>query len=369
MSPSEVPRHARCSDGRLDLKSLTLEELTEWMGPLGKAKGRALQVYKALWQRGETDLSRISTIPKTVRRELQERAEITWLEPVARQDSVDETRKYVWSCADGSTIESVLIPDRDRASPGRDRLTLCISTQEGCAMACRFCLTGDLGLKRNLSPSEIANQSLQVQQDLGPERPLTNIVLMGMGEPLHNYRNLIRALKNLLHPNGQNFSHRRITVSTVGLVPALKRLAHTLPVNIAVSLNATTESQRRRVMPITEKYSMAELMQTCRELPLPSGKRITFEYVMMKGFNSTLEDAERLVQLMKDVPSKVNLIPYNENPQRDICRPSDVQVGAFHHHLVSNGVNCSIRITRGRDISAACGQLGKAAEKMATRLG
>ena len=364
-----LPRRALLADGSVDLKSLTLEELTEWMRDQGKAEARSLQVYKALWQRAETNFGSIQTISKSVRQHLEKHSRITWLEQSERLDSADGSRKYLWRCSDGSTIESVLIPDEERPGLSTPRRTLCVSTQVGCAMACSFCLTGDLGLKRNLTPSEIANQPLQVQRDLGPDRPITNIVLMGMGEPLHNYPNLVIALKNMLHVNGQDFSHRRITVSTVGLVPALRRLANELPVNIAISLNATTEEQRRQVMPITERYSMAELMQTCRELPLPSGKRITFEYVMMDGFNSEMSDAERLVGLMSDVPAKVNLIPYNENPNRDIRRPSDARVKAFQNHLVSNGVNCSVRVTRGRDISAACGQLGKATERMASRLG
>ncbi len=349
--------------------SLTLDELTEWMRDQGKAESRALQVYKALWQRAETDFGSIQTISKPVRQHLADHSHITWLEQSARLESEDGSRKYLWRCTDGSTNESVLIPDEARPGLSSPRRTLCVSTQVGCAMACSFCLTGDLGLKRNLTPAEIANQPLQVQRDLGPDQPITNIVLMGMGEPLHNYANLVIALKNMLHVNGQDFSHRRITVSTVGLVPALRRLASELPVNIAISLNATTEEQRRQVMPITKRYSMTELMQVCRELPLPSGKRITFEYVMMDGFNSEMADAERLVDLMSDVPAKVNLIPYNENPNRDIQRPSDQRVKDFQHHLVSNGVNCSVRVTRGRDISAACGQLGKATERMASRLG
>jgi 23S rRNA (adenine2503-C2)-methyltransferase len=214
-------------------------------------------------------------------------------------------------------------------------------------------------LKRHLTPAEIANQTLQVQKDL--DERITNIVMMGMGEPLHNFENLVTALGNMLDEDGLGFSHRKITVSTVGLVPKMKELAERLPVNIAVSLNSTTEEQRRQVMPITQRYSLEELMQACRDLPLPNGKRITFEYVMMAGFNDDMADAERLVRLMRGVRSKVNLIPYNENPDRDIRRPTEERVRAFQEHLVSHGIQCSIRATRGRDISAACGQLGKAA--------
>jgi 23S rRNA (adenine2503-C2)-methyltransferase len=199
-------------------------------------------------------------------------------------------------------------------------------------------------------------------------RRLTNIVMMGMGEPLHNFDNVITALRIMLDEDGLNFSHRRVTVSTVGLVPRLRQLVDTLPVNIAVSLNATTEEQRRTVMPITRRYSMAELMDCCRTLPIQSTKRITFEYVMMAGFNDSMDDAVRLAALMTDVPAKINLIPYNENPDRDIRRPSAETVRAFQAYLADRGFNVTVRATRGVDVSAACGQLGKAAQRMVERL-
>jgi 23S rRNA (adenine2503-C2)-methyltransferase len=190
---------------------------------------------------------------------------------------------------------------------------------------------------------------------------ITNVVMMGMGEPLHNYDNLVPALKTYLDEDALGFSHRKITVSTVGLVPAMQKLSAELPVNLAVSLNASTEEQRRQVMPITRKYSMHALLDACRDLPVPQHKRITFEYVMMAGFNDSMEDAARLVKLLHGIRSKVNLIPYNENPGRpDIKRPPEPRVKAFQHYLVTRGVQASVRTTRGIDISAACGQLGKA---------
>jgi 23S rRNA (adenine2503-C2)-methyltransferase len=364
-------RRATLPDGRVDLKSLDREGVFRFLrsldvGAKSRDRGRSLQAYKWTWQRGSRSFADLWTITKEARAALDAHAVLSWLELDQRLESDDGTVKYLWRLADGSRIESVLIPDEDREGGGR--LTLCVSTQVGCAMACTFCLTGDLGLKRNLTPAEIANQPLQVQQDIGAGRRITNIVMMGMGEPLHNYDNVIVALHNMLDGEALNFSHRRVTVSTEGLVPAMERLAHTLPVNIAVSLNASTEAQRRQVMPITARYSMTELMDCCRKLPLPSGKRITFEYVMMAGFNDSLDDARRVVALMDGVPSKVNLIPYNENPDRDIRRPSDEGVKAFQDLLVKQGIQCSVRTTRGRDISAACGQLGKAAEILASRL-
>lgn len=365
--PAYIPRQ-KCfqHDGLVDLKAFDRAGLEAWFIEQGDKRFRGHQVFKWLWQRGLDNFDEMTNIPKQTRAWLSEKASITWLESAGVQHSNDGTRKYLWECHDGSHIESVYIPDEDH--PGKARRTLCISSQVGCAMACTFCLTGDLGLKRNLSPSEIANQVLQVAQDLGPEKPITNIVMMGMGEPLHNLDGIIFAIRTMLDDDGLNLSHRKITVSTVGLVPAMKKLQSALPVNIAVSLNASSEEQRRQVMPITKKYSLDELIQTCKGLPLPKAKRITFEYVMMAGFNDSMEDAARLIGLMRGVKSKINLIPYNENPARDIKRPSAERVKDFQHYLVSRGVHCSIRVTRGKDISAACGQLGKASKDEAVPL-
>jgi 23S rRNA (adenine2503-C2)-methyltransferase len=338
--------------GRTDIKSLSLAELQQEMVDLGKAKFRALQVYKWIWQKGVSSFEQMSNVSKPTRAALAERYYISMLELESRQDSKDGTIKFVWNCLDGSQIESVLIPEGGR-------LTLCMSTQVGCAMACTFCLTGDMGLKRNLSPSEIANQPFQVQQMLPEDTRITNLVLMGMGEPLHNLDNLVVALNVALDEQALNYSHRKITVSTVGLVPKMAELAAALPVNLAVSLNSSNEQQRLAVMPITKRYSLEELMQACRDFPLPNGKRITFEYVMMQGFNDSMEDAARLAKLLKGIKGKINLIPYNENPNRDIKRPTEERVKEFQAFLHKRKLNCSVRSTRGRDISAACGQLGK----------
>jgi 23S rRNA (adenine2503-C2)-methyltransferase len=362
--PTYIPHEkVHTIDGEVDLMGFDRAGLERWFVEQGEKRFRGHQVFKWIWQRGVVTPEEMTNLNKNTRTWLSERATIPRLSNAGVQASKDGTRKYLWECHDGSTIESVFIPDEEH--PSKPRRTLCISTQVGCAMACSFCLTGDMGLKRNLTPSEIAGQVLQVAQDLGPDRPITNVVMMGMGEPLHNLDHIIIALRTMLDEDGLNLSHRKVTVSTVGLVPAMKKLASALPVNIAVSLNASTHEQRVQVMPITKKYSMDELMQTCRDLPLPRTKRITFEYVMMAGFNDSLEDAARLIQLMRGVKSKLNLIPYNENPHRDIKRPSAAQVKSFQHYLVSRGVHCSVRATRGRDISAACGQLGKGKELQA----
>ncbi|MBM4367654.1 MAG: 23S rRNA (adenine(2503)-C(2))-methyltransferase RlmN [Deltaproteobacteria bacterium] len=348
--------HFTGPDGRIDIKSLELVEIEAALQGMGSERFRALQVYKWLWQRGVTSFDEMTNVAKPVRALLAVRFYISWLTTLAVQKSVDGTHKFLWQTEDGHRIESVLIPDDER-------MTLCVSTQVGCAMACSFCLTGDLGLRRNLRPAEIANQPLQVRQALEAQFRISNVVMMGMGEPLHNVDNLIPALRIYLDEQALNFSHRKITVSTVGLVPQMQKLADTLPVNLAVSLNATTEEQRRQVMPITRKYSMMALLDACRELPLPNMKRITFEYVMMAGFNDSMDDAVRLARLMRGIKSKVNLIPYNENPDREIRRPPDSRVKQFQHYLVNHGIQASVRVTRGGDISAACGQLGKAAER------
>lgn len=352
-------------DGRVDVRSLTRPQLAAFLASLGDRPTRAGNVFLGLWKHGATDFSQLHRVARPTRQKLAEVAGITTLSSAGVLDSTDGTRKYLWSLHDGHTIESVLIPDLNRStSDGRpipDRLTLCVSSQVGCAMKCSFCLTGDLGLRRNLTPAEIAAQPQQIQNSLPDGVRITNIVMMGMGEPLHNYDNLTTALRIMMDDHGLNLSHRRITVSTVGLVPAMQRLAEELPVNVAISMNATTEQQRRHVMPLTRKYSLQTLMDCAASLPLPTGKRIAFEYVMMAGFNDSWDDADRLVAWMLPMRNrvKVNLIPYNENPQRDILRPADDRVKGFQHHLVTRGVHCSIRTTRGRDISAACGQLGK----------
>ncbi|MEQ1566002.1 MAG: 23S rRNA (adenine(2503)-C(2))-methyltransferase RlmN [Myxococcota bacterium] len=342
----------------IDLSSYDRASLASVLATAADVDERASRrVFKAIWQSG---VERIEDLP--VRRELRAAIGSVGRLPRLEADrvlhSADGTTKFLWRLHDGHTIESVLIPDGDR-------LTLCMSTQVGCAMACTFCLTGDLGLIRHLTTAEIARQPLQVQRTLPPGRRITNLVLMGMGEPLHNLKALVPALRICLDDDGLVFSHRRITVSTVGLVPKMAELAAALPVNLAVSLNATTEEQRRRIMPITARHSMAELLEACRTFPLPHGKRITFEYVMFEGFNDTLEDAARLYDLLRDIPTKVNLIPYNENPDRPtLKRPSDAVVKGFQDFLVQRGMSTSIRTTRGRDISAACGQLGKAREQI-----
>lgn len=352
-------RNTTDENGRVDLCAFDRAGLTAFLAEaIGADEPAARRIFKQIWQRGASSVREMTLVKRSLREALDRVGYVSRLETDLVLKSTDGTTKFLWRLMDGHTVESVLIPDGER-------LTLCMSTQVGCAMGCTFCLTGDLGLLRHLTVSEIALQPFQVQATLPPGRRITNLVLMGMGEPLHNLANLVPALTVCLDDEGLVFSHRRITVSTVGLVPKMAELAAALPVNLAVSLNATTEAQRREIMPITARFSMATLLDACRTFPLPSGKRITFEYVMFGGFNDTMDDAARLLTLLEGIPAKVNLIPYNENPDRPaIRRPSDATVHAFQDHLVRNGLSTSVRTTRGRDISAACGQLGKARQQV-----
>ena len=350
------------SSGKVDIKSLDLTMLEEFLSTIGIPSSKSLRIYQAIWQQHIRHFSEIKTVSKQDHAKLNDNAELYFLESHGIFPSSDGTQKFLWKIPQGGVIESVLIPDANRPNGYTDRLTLCVSSQWGCAMKCSFCLTGDLGFKGNLWASQIAGQIQQISETLRENQRITNIVMMGMGEPLHNYDQLVVALKTMNHNCALRLSNRKITVSSVGLLPALRRLTKDIPVNIAISLNATTEEQRRQVMPITKKYSLQELLDTClsiTKLPNQRGRRITFEYVMMKGFNDSLDDAKRLTEILNGIPSKINLIPYNENPDRDIQRPAFEQVKAFQTYLVSRGWYCSIRTTRGIDISAACGQLGK----------
>lgn len=340
--------------GRIDLKGLDLDGLTTFCADaLGEHGSLARRIFRGLWVVGARSVDELPDVSAATRARLNELAFVSMLRPVLVLRSDDGTFKYLWELHDGHRIESVLIPDGDR-------LTLCMSSQVGCAMACTFCLTGDLGLKRHLDPAEIAGQALQVQRQIDGQARITNIVMMGMGEPLHNLDALCTALRICLDDRALNFSSRRVTVSTVGLVPQMGELARRLPVQLAVSLNASTEARRKQIMPITKRYSLEQLMDACRAFPLTRGRKIVFEYVMFEGDNDADDDADRLVALLADVPAKVNLIPYNQNPERDLRPPSPERVRAFADRLIEGGLLTTIRATRGRDISAACGQLGKA---------
>ncbi len=337
-----------------DLRDFTLPELTEWIRGWGEPPYRARQIFRWLWKGQIRDVGEMTDLPRACREVLSTRARLNPVSVVRIQSSRDGTRKLLLRLSDGEAIEAVLIPEARR-------LTACISSQAGCAMGCRFCLTATMGLHRNLRPSEIAGQVSALASTLGPGKQMTHIVLMGMGEPLANYAATEKALRILTTKEGLGFSPRRITVSTVGLVPGIRRLARSgLGVNLAVSLTATTDEVRNDLIPINARYPIGELVQACREFPLPPRRRMTFEYVLMAGVNDHVDDAHRLVKLLKGIRCKVNLIPLNEAPEIPFHRPVRRRIEAFQKILERAGYIGTIRESRGQDISAACGMLATA---------
>jgi 23S rRNA (adenine2503-C2)-methyltransferase len=341
---------------RPDLRSLAPKALYAFLAALGERPYRAKQIHRWLHQKAAASLDEMTDVPKALRETLAARCSLTTLAVDLEQRSSDGTIKWRWRTHDGKLVESVYLPEEDRK-------TLCISSQVGCAVGCTFCLTGTMGLARNLTAGEIVDQVHRANRrliELGEApapRPLTNLVFMGMGEPLANYRNLKVALELLLSEDGPNFSHRHVTVSTSGLVPVMRRFGEETQVKLAVSLNATTDAQRDAIMPINKRYPIAALLEACRAFPMKQGRRITFEYVLLGGLNDAPEDAERLAQLVRGLPAKVNLIPYNENPGLGYAAPTRDRVQAFQDVLVARNVTAVVRKNRGRDISAACGQL------------
>jgi 23S rRNA (adenine2503-C2)-methyltransferase len=338
-------------DLRIDLFEQTRTGLESALEAMDIEGYRAGQIFQWIYRRATTDFDAMTTLSRDLRRRLADRFRVT-TPGVARRDvSEDGTQKFLLTLRDGRHIESVYIPD----SPAN---TLCISTQVGCAMGCGFCLTARMGLVRNLTPGEIVGQVrvLTSALDLGDDR--FNIVLMGMGEPLHNYDNTMDALRILADPDGFAISPRRVTLSTVGLVPAMERLSHEpfMP-NLAVSLHATTEEQRTALVPLNRKYSLEEVLDACRRFPLKRRSRITFEYVLLSGVNDTPADARRLARLLGGIKSKVNLIPLNPAAGIAYERPTDAAIDEFGRILAEHHLTVSVRKSRGRDIRAACGQL------------
>jgi 23S rRNA (adenine2503-C2)-methyltransferase len=280
------------------------------------------------------------------------------MEPGTVETGSDGTRKYLFNLADGHAVESVLIPIEGRN-------TVCISSQVGCAMACEFCLTGTFRLSRNLTTAEIVNQVMAIRRDVRASgEEIRNIVMMGMGEPLHNLDSVIPAVRIMIDGNGLQLSNRRVTVSTCGLVPEMERLGREVPtINLAVSLNATTDELRDRIMPVNRRYPLKALLQACKDFPLPGRRKITFEYVLLGGVNDSLQDAKRLLRLISDIPNKVNLIPFNEHEGCGFKAPTQEAIDAFHAYLIDRHVTVITRDSRGGDISAACGQLKGRLEK------
>jgi 23S rRNA (adenine2503-C2)-methyltransferase len=334
-----------------DLAALELNELEQLLRDQGVEPFHARQLYRWVFKRGVTDFGQMTDLSKALRARLADTFSISTPAVVAREHSSDGTVKLLLGLADGRRIESVFIPD----TPGQ---TFCISTQVGCAMHCAFCLTGKMGLVRNLTAGEIVGQVRVLARELDLLDARFNIVLMGMGEPLHNYDETMKALRMMGAEDGLAVSPRRVTLSTVGVVPALERLAsEAFMPNLAISLHATTELQRDLLVPLNKKYMITDVIEACRRFPIKRRARITFEYVLLAGVNDAPEDARRLVKLLAGVRSKVNLIPLNEAAGIPFRRPSDETVDEFAGILADHHLTVSVRKSRGRDIRAACGQL------------
>jgi len=363
-------------NGRRNLVGLTREALGEALAEAGipekQVRMRSGQIWQWIYQKGVRDFSVMTNISKELRARLAEKFEIRVPEIVTRQVSRDGTRKYLLRIAGGHEVEAVYIPEEDRG-------TLCISSQVGCTLNCSFCHTGTQKLVRNLTAGEIIGQVMVARDDLGewpkvgdpfpPEgRLLSNIVLMGMGEPLYNFENVRDAMKIAMDGEGISISRRRITLSTSGVVPMIARTAEEIGCMLAVSFHATTDEVRDRLVPINRKWNIETLISALREYPKASNsERITFEYVMLKGVNDSDEDARRLVKLIRGIPAKINLIPFNEWPGAPYERSSGNRIRAFADIVNAAGYSSPVRKPRGEDIMAACGQLKSASEKARKR--
>ena len=313
---------------------------------------RATQIYKAVYQRSFDDFALMTDLPKASRASFSGEWNIKLPSVHRRFDSIDGTRRYLVRLQDDELAETVYIPEESRD-------TICISSQIGCALACTFCLTGQLGLTRHLSAGEIVTQALVAQRENISSRGF-NIVLMGMGEPLHNYDNVMKAIRILHDKDGLNMSMSRITLSTAGLLPAIERLAaEPMIPNLAISLTGATNEKRNELMPINRRYPIEQLLDAVRRFPLKHRQRLTFEYVLLGGVTDAPEDALHLVKLLKGIRAKVNLIPFNEAEELSYRRPLDAAIERFQQVLIENNISAFVRKNRGNDISAACGQLKK----------
>jgi 23S rRNA (adenine2503-C2)-methyltransferase len=344
-------RNSLPPDDRADLAAMDLPEMELALEARGHRRFHARQIFAWIYTKGVADFDAMTDLSRTLRQDLAQHFRIGTPSIARRDTSADGTVKFLLSLEDGRHIESVFIPDTPKQ-------TFCISTQAGCAMKCGFCLTGKMGLLRNLTAGEIAGQVRVLARETGLLDRRFNIVLMGMGEPLHNYDETMKALRILNDEHGLGVSPKRITLSTVGVVAGLERLAREeLMPNLAISLHATNEHQRDLLVPVNRKYGLEEILAAARKFPVRRRSRITFEYVLLAGVNDSVEDARRLVHLLGKMRCKVNLIPLNEAAGIPYSRPSDSAINAFAKILADGGVIVSVRKSRGRDIRAACGQL------------
>lgn len=334
-----------------NIKDLSFKELTAFLSEREQPTYRAQQIRQWLFQRRATAFAEMTSLSRVLRDQLEENFAISRMRTLRRAEARDGTVKFLFGLADGASIESVLIPEARR-------LTLCISTQAGCGFGCAFCATAVLGLKRNLTASEIVDQVIEANLSLTEDQRVTHVVFMGMGEPLANYSQTLTALEIITDGEwGIGISPRRVTVSTVGLVPQIERLMEQTRVNLAISLHAPTDDLRGELMPVNRKYSLDQLLDCCRKLPIPRRKRITFEYVLLGGVNDSEEQARRLARVLRGIPSKVNVIPFNPHPGSSFLRPPPDRIERFQSVLRDEGVQINIRRPRGDDIQAACGQL------------
>jgi 23S rRNA (adenine2503-C2)-methyltransferase len=341
----------------VNLLGFDLEGLAAFCEQLGEKRFRATQLFRWIHQKGASDFEQMSDLAKSLREKLRGKAHITALPVISEHVSADGTIKWLFDVGGGNAVESVFIPEDDRG-------TLCVSSQAGCAVGCRFCSTGHQGFSRNLETAEIIAQLWYAEHSLrqrfkSSERVITNVVMMGMGEPLQNYSALVPALRMMLDDHGYGLSRRRVTVSTSGVVPMIDRLRDDVPVALAVSLHAPTDPLRDQLVPLNKKYPIAELLEACnRYLEKAPRDFITFEYCMLDGVNDTPEQAEQLVKLLRGkVSCKLNLIPFNPFPASGLKRSSNARVQAFAEVLIKSGIVTTVRKTRGDDIDAACGQL------------
>jgi 23S rRNA (adenine2503-C2)-methyltransferase len=334
-----------------NIKELSVKELTTFLSAHNHPVYRAKQIWQWIFQKRATSFAEMTNLPRALREQLEESFSVGRLQTLRRAESRDGTVKFLFGLSDGASIESVLVPETSR-------LTLCVSTQAGCGFGCAFCATAVLGLERNLTASEIVDQIVEASRTLGSARRITHIVLMGMGEPLANYEQTVRALQIITDGTwGIGISPRRVTLSTVGLVPQIEKLMAETRVNLAISLHAPNEALRGQLMPVNRKYSLAQLLDCCRRLPIPRRKRITFEYVLLHGVNDTEQHARELANLLCDIRSKVNVIPFNAHPGSRYQRPTDEDIVRFQNVLHDAGIQINVRRPRGDDIQAACGQL------------
>lgn len=343
------------------LYSLTLSDLRDYLQSKGFAKFAADQIYQWMYKIQERDMEKWTNVSRKIREDFEANFDTNLPTIIWNGLSKDGTRKFLVKMQDGQTVEAVAIP-------AKDRLTLCVSSQVGCAIGCTFCHTGTMGLKRNLLSSEIIGQFMAItywlKDNVGPEERLTNIVYMGQGEPLHNYENVRQATVIFMEDKGLGLSQRKITLSTSGLVPQIEKMWDFPPVNIAISLHAAHNDIRSELMPINKRFDLERLFDAIRKVPLKAYRRITYEYILIADLNDRQEDIDGLCDLLEKDKSKINIIPYNDFPDSKFKRPSNSKVIWFQESLLKRGYVCTTRTTKGQDILAACGQLKSEYEKL-----